>query len=65
MTPTFLVECSDGTLVRKPFEQIRDDDKVVLDGPGAFGAADAAQLELDAEIEAAGGFQKWKTAEGQ
>lgn len=60
MSTSFLVEAADGTLVRKSVEELRPEDRVVFDGPGAFTAAQAAQDKIDAEIRAAGGLEAWR-----
>jgi len=60
MTIMLWVERADGTLVQKSADQIADYEKVVFDAPGAFAEADEAQGRLDAEIESAGGVEKWR-----
>jgi hypothetical protein len=64
-TPTLLVEQPDGTRVLRPVDQIREDDLVLLDAPGAYGQADLVQQALDAEIDEAGGFDRWKALQTQ
>lgn len=58
--PTLPVELADGTIVRKRFEDLLPDDRIVFDGPDAFADVDAAQAALEAEIEAAGGLEEWR-----
>lgn len=60
MKEGFLVEMSDGSLLRKRFEDLRPNDRLVVDGPDAFASTDAAQCQLDQEIEAAGGIEAWR-----
>ncbi|MEW6705009.1 MAG: hypothetical protein AB1430_09180 [Pseudomonadota bacterium] len=64
-TPTLLVERPDGTRLLRNVDEIRDDDLVLLDAPGAYGEADAAQRAFDEEIDAAGGFEEWKALHRQ
>lgn len=60
MSITFLVESADGTLVNRSREELRPDDRVIVDGPNAFRGIHVAQRELDAEIDAAGGLDAWR-----
>lgn len=60
MSVLFLVESTDGTLVKKSRDDLKPDDRVVVDGPYAFQGSRAAQRELEAEIDAAGGFDAWR-----
>lgn len=62
MTATYLVEMSDGTLVRKTAADLRPEDMMVFDGPDAFRHIAAEQSKLDAEIAAAGGLEAWRAA---
>lgn len=63
-TPTFLVERPDGTRLRRPVSEVLADDLVIPDGPGEFDELDRAQRALDAEIDDAGGFERWKALQG-
>ena len=60
MSTTLLVQSLDGTYKRKTREEIRPEDRVVFDGPGAFASVDAAKRRLDYEIAAAGGLEAWR-----
>lgn len=60
MNTIFLVESASGTFVRKTREELLPEDRIVVDGPGAFQGAEAARDRLNAEIEAAGGLDAWK-----
>lgn len=60
MSGNFLVELADGTLIRKGRDELKPDDKLVIDGPDAFSGSQAAQRKLDEEINAAGGLEAWK-----
>ena len=62
MSLTLWVEQPDGSKVQKPANQVSDEDLVLIDGPGAFAAPDAARMRLDAEIEGAGGLDAWRSA---
>lgn len=62
MNASFLVETADGTLLRKAAEDLRPDDRLVIDGPQAFSSLEAAQAALEAEIAAAGGLEAWRLA---
>lgn len=57
-----LIRLADGSVVSKPWEQLSDDDRVVVDGPEAFKGVDRVQRELDDEIAAAGGVDAWRAA---
>lgn len=63
--PSLLVERPDGTRLLRPVDEIRQDDLVLLDTSGAYGEADVLQQELDAEIDLAGGFDKWRALHQQ
>jgi hypothetical protein len=60
MSHYFLVQTSDGHLVRRAGGELKPTDRVVVDGPDAFKSASAAQRELEAEIAAAGGLEAWR-----
>ena len=61
-----LVALPDGRLVRKPFDDLKPNDMVVMGSGGAFEAEAAAmQAEFEAEIAAAGGLEAWKKLEPQ
>ena len=60
----FLVRLADGTCIEKAAADLRDDDRVVVDGPGAFDASEKFQAELDREIEEAGGLEQWRAKVG-
>ena len=60
MNISFLVERSDGTLIRKSAEELHPEDRLVFDGPDAFAGIEAAKAQLDAEIAAAGGLNAWR-----
>ena len=62
MTETYLVEMTDGTLIRKAAADLRPEDMVVFDGPDAFIESATEQAKLDADIAAAGGLQAWRAA---
>lgn len=62
MTTTVLIQCADGTYVRKARAELRDTDMVVFDGPDTHAALEAAQARLESEIAAAGGIEKWKVS---
>lgn len=64
-TPTLLVERPDGTRVLRPVNDIRHDDLVLMDAPGSYGQADREQEALDAEIDKAGGFERWRVLQPQ
>ena len=63
MNESFLVEMTDGTLVRKAAAELKPHDHLVFDGPDAFLDAAAAQAKLEAEIAAAGGLDAWRAAQ--
>lgn len=60
MSVLFLIEAPDGSLTHKLADDLKPDDMMVFDGPGSTAGIDAAKAQLDAEIEAAGGFDAWQ-----
>lgn len=62
MIETFLVETPDGAQCYKSVEELRPDDRHIVDGPESFSTLLAAQADLEAEIAAAGGIAAWREA---
>ena len=60
MNEGLLVELPNGTFVSKAPAALRPDDSMVFDRPESFDFLAAAQIKLDAEIAAAGGFDAWQ-----
>jgi len=57
---SFLVETTDGRLIRKERLDIHPVDFLVFDGPDAFESTDRLERELQAEIASAGGLEGWQ-----
>ena len=62
MIETYLVEMTDGTLIRKAAADLKPEDMMVFDGPDAFIDSATEQAKLDAAISAAGGLDAWRVA---
>lgn len=56
----FLVQAADGHLERKPRDDMEASDQFVFDGPDAFESAKAFRAWIEAQIEAAGGIERWR-----
>lgn len=65
MSILFLVLDANGTYSRKLPEDRLPDDRLVFDGPGSTASLEAAKMTLEAEIEAAGGLEKWRSVASQ
>jgi hypothetical protein len=65
MSILFLVLDANGTYSRKLPEDMLPNDRLVFDGPGSTSSLEAAKITLEAEIEAAGGLEKWRSTAPQ